>query len=95
VPGVEADARPILARKANMRVVVADVAGFASGASHDLDVRSVLGAVLVQERDRVVEAAARWDGSEPHELCTVGDPACADRHGVAGAPVRLADLRAP
>jgi phosphoribosylaminoimidazolecarboxamide formyltransferase/IMP cyclohydrolase len=52
-PSVEADARAVLARKANMRVVTADVTG-------GLELRSALGGVLVQERDRVVEAERVW-----------------------------------
>jgi phosphoribosylaminoimidazolecarboxamide formyltransferase/IMP cyclohydrolase len=61
VPGVEADALAVLARKPNLRVVVADLATFgAAAAGADHDVRSVLGALLVQERDRVTEAATDW-----------------------------------
>jgi phosphoribosylaminoimidazolecarboxamide formyltransferase/IMP cyclohydrolase len=72
VPGVEPDARPVLARKPNMRVVVADAAAFADmAAGTDFEVRSVLGAMLVQERDRVVEASAPWEGSAPLEAFRV------------------------
>jgi len=72
VPGVEPDARPVLARKPNMRVVVADAAAFADmAAGTDFEVRSVLGAMLVQERDRVVEAAAPWAGAAPLEAFKV------------------------
>jgi phosphoribosylaminoimidazolecarboxamide formyltransferase/IMP cyclohydrolase len=68
VPGVEPAARPILARKGNMRVVVADLSSWGvADAAPALDVRSVLGALLVQERDRVVEAATAWDASRGHE----------------------------
>jgi phosphoribosylaminoimidazolecarboxamide formyltransferase/IMP cyclohydrolase len=55
-PGVDESARPILAKKANMRVVVASDLGH----SGSLDYRSILGAVLVQERDQVVEARRSW-----------------------------------
>jgi phosphoribosylaminoimidazolecarboxamide formyltransferase / IMP cyclohydrolase len=59
-PGVNEEARPILATKANMRVVVADLR-----AGQDLaarrDVRSILGAMLVQQRDEVVEARSSWN----------------------------------
>ena len=58
-PGVDEDARPILATKANMRVVVADLSPREDGASRR-DVRSILGAVLVQQRDEVVEARSQW-----------------------------------
>ena len=59
-PGVDDDARPILATKANMRVVVADltVSGEPAG---QRDVRSILGAVLVQQRDEVIEAREPWN----------------------------------
>jgi phosphoribosylaminoimidazolecarboxamide formyltransferase/IMP cyclohydrolase len=59
-PAVEPDARAALARKSNMRVVVADFGTLRPG---DLEYRSVLGATLVQERDLVVEGNAPWDGS--------------------------------
>jgi phosphoribosylaminoimidazolecarboxamide formyltransferase/IMP cyclohydrolase len=57
-PAVAEGAREILARKRDMRVVTADFASLASAAG--TDIRSILGAVLVQERDRVVEAAHDW-----------------------------------
>jgi len=50
------DVRATLATRANLRVVMADFVGL-EGAR---DVRSILGAWLVQERDRVSEAAAPW-----------------------------------
>ena len=61
-PSVADAARPILAKKANMRVVTADFAAFQAGA---VEFRSVLGAVLVQERDTVVEACGAWNGGLP------------------------------
>jgi len=57
-PAVDDEARAVLARKTQMRVVTADFSQLAQGA--DLDLRSILGAVLVQERDRVVEASGSW-----------------------------------
>jgi len=54
-PSVEDAARPILARKPKMRVVTADFAGLGGR-----DMRSILGAVLVQDRDSVVEAREPW-----------------------------------
>ena len=83
-PAVHAEARDALARKPQMRVVTADFSQLAAGA--DLDVRSILGAVLVQERDRVVEAA----GLLAHGGPARGHQAVADGRGVAGAPVCLA-----
>ena len=65
-PAVDEDARPVLAGKANMRVVVPqslfDPA--AVPADGDLEVRSIIGGVLVQARDRVVEAHAPWPSAE-------------------------------
>jgi len=58
-PVVEPAALPVLARKANMRVVVADFSAFRSGTA-TLELRSVLGALLVQQRDRVDEAGHDW-----------------------------------
>jgi phosphoribosylaminoimidazolecarboxamide formyltransferase/IMP cyclohydrolase len=55
-PGVDDSARTILASKANLRVVVADFRGLADRREY----RSVLGAMLVQERDRVTEAQLPW-----------------------------------
>jgi phosphoribosylaminoimidazolecarboxamide formyltransferase/IMP cyclohydrolase len=62
-PAVEDGARAILATKANMRVVVperavADTA--APSSAEDLDIRSILGGVLVQSRDTVTEAHEQW-----------------------------------
>jgi phosphoribosylaminoimidazolecarboxamide formyltransferase / IMP cyclohydrolase len=57
VPSVDDAARPILAKKTKMRVVVAD---FDSLRSSGLEFRSILGAMLAQERDFVAEARAPW-----------------------------------
>jgi phosphoribosylaminoimidazolecarboxamide formyltransferase/IMP cyclohydrolase len=56
-PGLDPEAGPILARKVNMRVVVTDLD---PDRFYGLDVRSVLGAVLVQLPDRVTEARQPW-----------------------------------
>jgi phosphoribosylaminoimidazolecarboxamide formyltransferase/IMP cyclohydrolase len=71
VPQVDAAARAILARKSNMRVVVAD---FGALARDGADLRSLLGAVLVQERDRVVEAGVPWPGGEGLRVVTRRQP---------------------
>jgi phosphoribosylaminoimidazolecarboxamide formyltransferase/IMP cyclohydrolase len=55
-PGVEPAAGPLLARKTNMRVVVLSGARVAD--RHEI--RSILGGVLVQSRDEVVEASQAW-----------------------------------
>ena len=46
----------------NVRVVTADFSRLAQDAGRE--VRSILGAVLVQSRDRVSEAAAAWPGGD-------------------------------
>jgi len=56
-PSVDDRARPVLAQKRNMRVVVADFRAFQDGG---VEFRSVLGGFLGQERDRVTEASAEW-----------------------------------
>jgi len=61
-PAVDEDARPILATKSQMRVAIADVEQLEQLKTRD--VRSVLGAVLVQDGDRVVEAAAPWPSND-------------------------------
>jgi phosphoribosylaminoimidazolecarboxamide formyltransferase / IMP cyclohydrolase len=66
----------ILAAKPNLRVVTTT---FATGGD-DRDVRSILGAWLVQDRDRVSEAADAWPSANP---------------SAADAPVRVMTKRAP
>jgi len=83
-PKVEDAARPILARKANMRVVTTDFdalvaagagsssAGTSVPAVADTELRSTLAGVLVQERDRVSEARQPWaSGSLPEGVRVV------------------------
>jgi phosphoribosylaminoimidazolecarboxamide formyltransferase/IMP cyclohydrolase len=57
---------PILATKPNLRVVTAAFGD--TGALRD--VRSILGAWLVQSRDRVTEAATAWPGPEAPRVVT-------------------------
>jgi phosphoribosylaminoimidazolecarboxamide formyltransferase/IMP cyclohydrolase len=57
---------PILAKKANLRVVTAAF----DALDEARDVRSILGAWLVQARDRVVEAGARWPGHDAVKVVT-------------------------
>jgi len=61
-PSVAADARDILAKKSQMRVVTADFSRLRADAGREL--RSILGAVLVQDRDRVVEASPAWPSAD-------------------------------
>jgi phosphoribosylaminoimidazolecarboxamide formyltransferase/IMP cyclohydrolase len=88
-PRVEEAARPILARKANLRVVTADFdalaaagsgsntagsrsAAASAAAAGDMEMRSTLAGVLVQERDRVSEARQPWTpGSLPEGVRVV------------------------
>ena len=65
-PAVEDDARAILATKAKMRVVVPErrAGRRRGGAVRDLELRSIVGAVLVQTRDRVIEAHAAWPSAD-------------------------------
>jgi phosphoribosylaminoimidazolecarboxamide formyltransferase / IMP cyclohydrolase len=59
-PAVDEAALPILAAKKNLRVLTADFASFRDAARPGVELRSILGGVLVQERDRVVEARDSW-----------------------------------
>jgi len=54
---VDADARGILKRRSGMRVVLAD---FTPADSSPLELRSIMGAMLVQERDAVAEVDEEW-----------------------------------
>jgi phosphoribosylaminoimidazolecarboxamide formyltransferase/IMP cyclohydrolase len=56
-PTVAGEARDILKRRSKMRVVIADFSAATPGA---LELRSILGAMLVQQRDDVVEARTVW-----------------------------------
>jgi phosphoribosylaminoimidazolecarboxamide formyltransferase/IMP cyclohydrolase len=84
-PSVDPAARSILAAKANLRVVLADFRAFDGSDGADLEFRSILGALLVQERDRVLEAREAWvaDGGAAGLTSAVagGQPT-----GDAGAP---------
>jgi phosphoribosylaminoimidazolecarboxamide formyltransferase/IMP cyclohydrolase len=65
-PGVEQTARPILAKKANMRVVVpmkVVTGGSLAGTdrwSGDIEIRTIRGGVLLQTPDAVGEASEPW-----------------------------------
>ncbi len=71
-PGVSADeeTRAVLASKPNMRVVTATF----DGLDRDRDVRSILGGWLVQDRDRVIEAATEWPGANGPRVVTRRQP---------------------
>jgi phosphoribosylaminoimidazolecarboxamide formyltransferase/IMP cyclohydrolase len=59
-PAVTDEAAAILQSKPNMRVVTSDFAAVAASAVHAREVRSILGALLVQQRDEVLEARETW-----------------------------------
>jgi phosphoribosylaminoimidazolecarboxamide formyltransferase/IMP cyclohydrolase len=64
-PGAAAEARAVLAAKKNLRLVLADFGPLTGAAANRREVRSILGGLLVQERDRVTEAETEWrDGAE-------------------------------
>jgi phosphoribosylaminoimidazolecarboxamide formyltransferase/IMP cyclohydrolase len=56
-PGVDEAARPVLARKQNMRVVTT---GYQNLRRPQVELRSILGATLAQETDWVAEAMHPW-----------------------------------
>jgi phosphoribosylaminoimidazolecarboxamide formyltransferase/IMP cyclohydrolase len=58
-PSIADEAREILAKKANLRVVTVDF-GFLRSESAGEEGRDILGGWLVQDRDRVVEAREPW-----------------------------------
>jgi phosphoribosylaminoimidazolecarboxamide formyltransferase / IMP cyclohydrolase len=68
-PAVDDQARAVLAKKQNMRVIVVDFDRFRIETTPEL--RSILGAVLVQQRDVVSEAQHDWPGDNADELRVV------------------------
>ena len=67
-PSVDEDARPVLAKKANMRIVTTDLD---PDRFYGSDVRSILGATLVQLPDRVTEARQSWNDATDESLVRV------------------------
>src|SRR6266511_542698 len=59
-PSVAADAVEVLRAKTNMRVVAVDFAGLAGNVAQARDLRSILGALLLQQRDEVTEGRGAW-----------------------------------
>ncbi len=59
-PDADADALEILAKRANLRLLTADFSGVAGSGKKHLELRSILGGLLVQERDEVSEARDLW-----------------------------------
>jgi phosphoribosylaminoimidazolecarboxamide formyltransferase/IMP cyclohydrolase len=60
-PAVAPDAITILQQKPNMRIVTSDVA---AGTQGGRELRSILGALLVQQRDEVTEARTEWPSGD-------------------------------
>jgi phosphoribosylaminoimidazolecarboxamide formyltransferase/IMP cyclohydrolase len=74
-PAVTDQARAVLAGKANLRVVTADFAALAGPMPFDhQEVRSFLGGMLQQERDRVVEAKEPWPQGDYPKVVTRRQP---------------------
>jgi phosphoribosylaminoimidazolecarboxamide formyltransferase / IMP cyclohydrolase len=75
-PAVTDDARDVLARKANLRVVIADFASLAPAPSSAPaeELRSTLAGVLVQDRDRVPEARDPWPEGDFPKVVTKRAP---------------------
>jgi phosphoribosylaminoimidazolecarboxamide formyltransferase/IMP cyclohydrolase len=82
-PAVDDDALAILSKKSSLRVLTADLSSFKPSAAASLEYRSILGGVLVQQRDRVVEAQEEWGAG--------GVPVGAD----AGTGLRIVTRRHP
>jgi phosphoribosylaminoimidazolecarboxamide formyltransferase/IMP cyclohydrolase len=79
-PSLDEEAKPVLAAKANMRVVTAPrpagkpvlPAGFNFAAGEDM--RSFLGGILQQDRDRVTEAQEPWPQGDFPKVVTSRAP---------------------
>jgi phosphoribosylaminoimidazolecarboxamide formyltransferase / IMP cyclohydrolase len=71
-PGADPAARPLLAKKPNMRVAVVNFDLLRAATTPE--VRSILGAVLVQQRDVVAEAQADWPGQPDLKVVTRRQP---------------------
>jgi phosphoribosylaminoimidazolecarboxamide formyltransferase/IMP cyclohydrolase len=65
-PSLSDEARAVLATKHNLRVVTADFAGMLMPSRFGPEeLRAFLGGLLMQERDRVVEARDHWPAASP------------------------------
>ncbi|MBI3047463.1 MAG: bifunctional phosphoribosylaminoimidazolecarboxamide formyltransferase/IMP cyclohydrolase [Acidobacteria bacterium] len=71
-PAVHEEARPVLATKTNMRVVVPG--GATAEAAGEIELRSIVGGVLVQARDIVREARGAWPGADGLKVVTKRQP---------------------
>jgi len=81
-PALTEEAKPILAMKANLRVVTADFAAMANlprtmgTGEHEIgtEMRSFLGGMLHQEPDRVIEARHPWPDGDMPKVVTKRQP---------------------
>jgi phosphoribosylaminoimidazolecarboxamide formyltransferase/IMP cyclohydrolase len=64
-PSIADDARAVLAKKTNLRVVTTDFSALQTGGGQEM--RSFLGGILTQDRDQVTEAREPWGPPSPHE----------------------------
>jgi phosphoribosylaminoimidazolecarboxamide formyltransferase/IMP cyclohydrolase len=67
-PFIENDAREILAKKTNMRVLTTDYGAARNGMAREM--RTILGGALSQEPDRVAEAQRPWPDGETPKVVT-------------------------
>jgi phosphoribosylaminoimidazolecarboxamide formyltransferase/IMP cyclohydrolase len=73
-PGIEDKGAALLAARKNLRVVIGDIGTLlAPEGPGRLDLRSILDGVLVQGRDRVVEAHHGWPGEPPAGVPPAGE----------------------
>jgi phosphoribosylaminoimidazolecarboxamide formyltransferase/IMP cyclohydrolase len=92
-PSVSDEARGILSAKQNMRVVTADFEAMQQPARFGPeDMRTFLGGLLMQERDRVVEARAAWPPSPPSPAAGENPPPASAGPAVS---LRVVTKRAP
>jgi phosphoribosylaminoimidazolecarboxamide formyltransferase/IMP cyclohydrolase len=87
-PSIANDARDILAKKTNMRVVTADFELMRAGGGQEM--RSILGGVLRQDMDRVTEARAPWGPSPSPDRSTA-----APAGSTPGWEIRVVTKRQP
>jgi phosphoribosylaminoimidazolecarboxamide formyltransferase/IMP cyclohydrolase len=79
-PGISTDARALLAKKQNLRVVTTDFAkAYEPFMNQDpREMRSFLGGMLVQEPDRVSEAHVEWPSGDFPRIVTKRAPTVAE-----------------
>jgi phosphoribosylaminoimidazolecarboxamide formyltransferase / IMP cyclohydrolase len=76
-PAVLPEAAPVLQAKSNMRVVTIDLLALAASTVHARELRSILGALLIQQRDEVGEARTAWP-SEALKVVTRRPPTASE-----------------